>query len=65
MSLQIVCQISSVLLHYSFLATYSWLMNEAFNLYIVITYSAHSHSEPNESGGQVRYYFLGWGKSDI
>ena len=40
-------------------------MNEAFNLYIVITYSAHSHSEPNESGGQVRYYFLGWGKSGL
>ncbi|CAC5417390.1 unnamed protein product [Mytilus coruscus] len=57
---KIVCQISSVLLHYFFLSTYSWLMNEAFNLYIVITYSAHSHGELNESGGQVRYYFLGW-----
>lgn len=60
--LQIVCQITSVLLHYFFLATYAWLMNEAFNLYIVITYSAHSHGELNESGGQFRYYFLGWGR---
>ena len=47
--------------HYFFLATFSWLMNEAFNLYIVITYAAHSHGD-QEGGSQWRYYILGWSK---
>lgn len=49
----------AVLFHYFFLATFSWLMNEAFNLYIVITYAAHSHGD-QEGGSQWRYYILGW-----
>jgi hypothetical protein len=44
------------------LSTFSWLMNEAFNLYIVITYAAHSHGD-HEGGSQWRYYILGWSKS--
>ncbi|XP_053392532.1 adhesion G protein-coupled receptor L2-like [Mercenaria mercenaria] len=55
----IVCQIFAVCLHYFFLANFSWLMNEAFNLYIVITYSSHAHDGNNE-GSLVRYYILGW-----
>ncbi|XP_014771943.1 cadherin EGF LAG seven-pass G-type receptor 1 isoform X1 [Octopus bimaculoides] len=57
---KIVCQVFAILLHYFFLATYSWIMNEAFNLYIVITYSAHSHRDSNESGSLMRYYIIGW-----
>ncbi|XP_046574177.1 cadherin EGF LAG seven-pass G-type receptor 1-like [Haliotis rubra] len=56
----VVCQVFAILLHYFFLATYSWLMNEAFNLYIVITYSAHNQGELTDSGSLVRYYVLGW-----
>lgn len=57
---KIVCQVFAILLHYFFLATYCWVMNEAFNLYIVITYSAHSHRDTNESGSLMRYYIIGW-----
>ena len=36
-------------------------MNEAFNLYIVITYAAHSRTEQADEGGSLlRYYLLGW-----
>lgn len=36
-------------------------MNEAFNLYIVITYSAHSNNNLADTGSMLRYYVLGWG----
>ncbi|CAG5122306.1 unnamed protein product, partial [Candidula unifasciata] len=55
-----LCHIFAIALHYFFLATYSWVMNEAFNLYIVITYSAHNPSDLNDSGSMIRYYVLGW-----
>ncbi|KAK3761610.1 hypothetical protein RRG08_040305 [Elysia crispata] len=56
-----VCQVFAILLHYFFLATYSWLMNEAFNLYIVITYSAHNPSDITDAAGSmIKYYILGW-----
>ncbi|KAL4240048.1 latrotoxin receptor [Mactra antiquata] len=55
-----LCQIFAIILHYFFLANFSWLMNEAFNLYIVITYSSHAHDGHNESGSLLRYYILGW-----
>ena len=58
---KLVCHAFAIALHYFFLASFSWLMNEAFNLYIVITYAAHSHGE-SESNSQWRYYILGWGK---
>ncbi|KAL8609771.1 hypothetical protein ACOMHN_042810 [Nucella lapillus] len=57
----LVCQVFAVLFHYAFLTTYSWVMNEAFNLYIVVTYSAHSKSDTTETGSMLRYYILGWG----
>ncbi|KAK7477812.1 hypothetical protein BaRGS_00030995 [Batillaria attramentaria] len=57
----LVCQVFAILFHYSFLTTYSWVMNEAFNLYILITYSAHSAgSDLTDSGSMIRYYILGW-----
>ncbi|XP_025108331.1 adhesion G protein-coupled receptor L2-like [Pomacea canaliculata] len=57
---QLVCQAFAVLLHYFFLSSYCWLMNEAFNLYIVITYSAHSNNNLADTGSMLRYYVLGW-----
>jgi hypothetical protein len=54
--------VCAIAFHYFFLATFSWLMNEAFNLYIIITYAAHSHGEHTEGGSQWRFYILGWGK---
>ena len=60
---QALCQVFAVALHYFFLANFSWLMNEAFNLYIVITYSSHAHGQQNDSGSLVRYYILGWSES--
>ncbi|XP_023931599.1 adhesion G protein-coupled receptor L2 [Lingula anatina] len=55
-----VCHVFAVLFHYFFLTTFSWMMNEAFNLYIKITYAAHSHGPVSESGSIWRYYILGW-----
>ncbi|KAL3310384.1 hypothetical protein Ciccas_011053 [Cichlidogyrus casuarinus] len=56
------CKIFSLLLHYSVLANDAWLMNEAFNLYILITYAAHSHSSSTQTGdsSMLRYYVMGW-----
>jgi hypothetical protein len=61
---QMLCHIFAILLHYAFLSNFSWLMNEAFNQYIVITYAAHSHSDQlTDNGSMIRYYILGWRKS--
>jgi len=39
---------------------FAWLMNEAFNLYISITYAAHQTSV-NDNVSQLRtFYLLGW-----
>jgi latrophilin 2 len=35
-------------------------MNEAFNLYITITYAAHQISPINDTGPQWRFYIIGW-----
>ncbi len=35
-------------------------MNEAFNLYITITYAAHQSSPINDHGSQWRFYLLGY-----
>ncbi|PAA88199.1 hypothetical protein BOX15_Mlig026270g1 [Macrostomum lignano] len=55
-----LCHSMAALIHYFFLASFSWLMNEAFNLYIVITYAAHAHQDGSEEGGMWRYYLIGW-----
>ena len=40
---------------------FAWLMNEAFNLYISITYAAHQSSAVSDSSGSPwRFYSLGW-----
>jgi latrophilin 2 len=43
-----------------FLVVFAWLMNEAFNLYITITYAAHQSGPLNDQGSQWRFYLLGW-----
>ena len=60
--LQMLCHTCAIALHYFFLSTFLWLMNEAFNLYILITYAAHAHGEQAEGGSDWRYYLLGWGE---
>jgi hypothetical protein len=39
---------------------FAWLMNEAFNLYITITYAAHQSTPMNDTSSQLRFYLLGW-----
>lgn len=57
-----VCLGAALHTHYLFLSTFAWLMNEAFNLYTVVTYAAHAHgSEQTEGGSLWRYYVIGWG----
>ena len=36
-------------------------MNEAFNLYITITYAAHQAGPVTEAAPQWRFYLIGWG----
>ncbi|XP_064617683.1 LOW QUALITY PROTEIN: adhesion G protein-coupled receptor L2-like [Liolophura sinensis] len=58
---QIACQVFAVMIHYFVLASFAWIMNEAFNLYIMITYTAHSQGDHvPDSGSNLRYYILGW-----
>ncbi|RNA30400.1 adhesion G -coupled receptor L2-like [Brachionus plicatilis] len=55
-----ICQSFALLNHYVFITIFAWLMNEAFNLYITITYAAHQTSPLNDSGSQWKFYLLGW-----
>ena len=54
------CQTLALLNHYMFLVVFAWLMNEAFNLYITITYAAHQSAPVNDQGSQWRSYLLGY-----
>lgn len=54
------CQSLALMSHYMFIAVFAWLMNEAFNLYITITYAAHQSSPLNDSSSQWKFYLLGW-----
>jgi hypothetical protein len=55
-----VCQVLGLLNHYMLFVVFAWLMNEAFNLYISITYAAHQTSV-NDNVSQLRtFYLLGW-----
>ena len=59
--MQSICQAFGLLNHYMLFVVFAWLMNEAFNLYISITYAAHQTSPVSDSGGsQFRLYLLGW-----
>ena len=49
-----------ILNHYLLFVVFAWLMNEAFNLYITITYAAHQSSPINDTGSQWRFYLLGY-----
>lgn len=55
-----LCQIFALLNHYMLFVVFAWLMNEAFNLYITITYAAHQISPINDTGPQWRFYLIGW-----
>jgi hypothetical protein len=49
-----------ILNHYMFFVVFAWLMNEAFNLYITITYAAHQSHPMNDTGSQWKFYLLGY-----
>lgn len=57
---RIVCQAFALLNHYMVFVVFAWLLNEAFNLYITITYAAHQSTPMNDTGSQLRFYLLGW-----
>ena len=55
------CRIFTVLNHFLFTACFCWLLNEGVNMYIMVTYSAHSKSQQAEQEGpQWKYYIIGW-----
>ncbi|CAF0710943.1 unnamed protein product [Brachionus calyciflorus] len=54
------CQALSLFNHYIFITVFAWLMNEAFNLYITITYAAHQSTPLSESSSLWKFYLLGW-----
>lgn len=55
-----MCQAFALLNHYMLFVVFAWLMNEAFNLYIAITYAAHQSSPISDTGPQWRFHLLGW-----
>lgn len=61
LSLKLVCQSFALLNHYMLFVVFAWLLNEAFNLYITITYAAHQSTHMStDTGSQLRFYLLGW-----
>ncbi|XP_071954422.1 adhesion G protein-coupled receptor L2-like [Antedon mediterranea] len=56
---EIICQIVSVANHYFFIATFCWICNEAFNLYVEVINSIHADTQQQRP--MLRYYIIGWG----
>ncbi len=61
-----LCRTVACTTHFFILSSYCWLMNEAFNLYIQITYSTHptiAGASATLSDAASKYRFLGMGYS--
>ncbi|UJR35373.1 hypothetical protein I4U23_028130 [Adineta vaga] len=59
-----LCRLVACTTHFFILSSYCWLMNEAFNLYIQITYSTHpavAGASATLSDAASKYRFLGMG----
>ncbi|XP_078577692.1 adhesion G protein-coupled receptor L2-like isoform X1 [Branchiostoma floridae x Branchiostoma japonicum] len=54
----LVCRGFAVLIHYFFLTMFTWLMNEAFNLYVVVSNAMHETAVQQRP--MARYYVMGW-----
>ena len=64
---ELLCRAVACLTHFFILSSYCWLMNEAFNLYIQITYTTHpavAGAGTALSDGSSKYRFLGMGYSE-
>lgn len=62
----ILCRAVACLTHFLVLSSYCWLMNEAFNLYMQITYTTHpavAGASASLSDAASKYRFLGMGYS--
>lgn len=62
-----LCRAVACTAHFFILSSYCWLMNEAFNLYIQITYSTHpavAGASATLSEAASKYRFLGMGYSE-
>ncbi len=63
-----LCRAVAFTTHFFILSSYCWLMNEAFNLYIQITYTTHpavAGASATLSDAASKYRFLGMGYSKI
>ena len=63
-----LCRAVACLTHFLILSSYCWLMNEAFNLYIQITYTTHpavAGASTALSDAASKYRFLGMGYSKL
>ena len=61
-----LCRAVACLTHFLVLSSYCWLMNEAFNLYMQITYTTHpavAGASASLSDAASKYRFLGMGYS--
>ncbi|XP_033123100.1 adhesion G protein-coupled receptor L1-like [Anneissia japonica] len=56
---EIVCQLLTIAIHYFFSATFCWICNEAFNLYVEVINSIHADTQQQRP--MLRYYIIGWG----
>ncbi|XP_071498674.1 adhesion G protein-coupled receptor L2-like [Diadema antillarum] len=53
-----VCKIFAIAIHFFFIASFSWICNEAFNLYIEVANSIHADTQQQRP--MLRYYVIGW-----
>ncbi len=63
-----LCRAVACTTHFFILSSYCWLMNEAFNLYIQITYTTHpavAGASATLSDAASKYRFLGMGYRKI
>lgn len=60
--MKFLCMLTAPLQHYLITSTFCWLMNESFNLYILITYAAHSRSNDQfeDEQSMLKYHVIGW-----
>ncbi|XP_055347666.1 cadherin EGF LAG seven-pass G-type receptor 1-like [Paramacrobiotus metropolitanus] len=53
------CKVFTIATLYFILCLFCWMMNQAFHIYSVVTYSVHNNDEV-EDGSVVKFMIMGW-----
>ncbi|OQV15514.1 putative Cadherin EGF LAG seven-pass G-type receptor 1 [Hypsibius exemplaris] len=55
----IPCRVFTIATLYFILCLFCWMMNQAFHIYSVVTYSVHNNDEV-EDGSVIKFMIMGW-----